>query len=492
MKKKIIVPAILFLLLAGILLIRLGTHPQSSPDPVSAPSALTGTAASAIPYTTDKSKPVKARKDPNLRLPDKEPVIWAADDHLYILQTDGTIDTSYHDFNELTGPEKYRTKKWLYYTREEAGTYKKIICRAPIRQRGNKIQVLLKKEKELKKLPDGEWVNRIIYATDKYVIYATEDDMIKYTIQSKKEKYIEPSQDDAYDITWLPARDLNGDSIIGAKGELYMTKTIYDDDYEDEDEDQSSTFFYKIDPATFQATQLSDRTNSILSDPSGQIVIMESDEKWNYAYYPETGKRYRCGPNMFSEWGQDEELNTFDYDNEDELILHLPAAANRDLVGWIRQNNPWSYQERDGSFECLNFFIFGGRMYVRVNFHWYDPQDREDEDEDEDDEDDGYGGVDANMLFSYSLKNYKGIRPETELNRIMQKYSVRNFESVEDTMYYSYTETGDFSLLFRDTLVFSYDSFYVLYNLRTGSYRKCSESKQDFLYLDEMLGEDEY
>lgn len=190
---------------------------------------------------------------------------------------------------------------------------------------------------------------------------------------------------------------------------------------------------------------------------------------------------------MFSEWGQDEELNTFDYDSEDALMMHLPAAANRDLVGWIRKHNPWSYQQKEGSFECLNFFIFGGRMYVWVNFYWYDPQDLEDEDDD-----DGYGGVDANMLFSYSLKNYKGIRPEIELNRIMQKYSDRTYESVEDTMYYSYTETGDFSRLFRDTLVFSYDSFYVLYNLRTGAYRKCSEGKQDFLYLDEMLGEDEY
>lgn len=494
--KKIIVPIILFLLLAGILLITRGIHPQSTPDPSSAPSVLTGAASSAtavttaqqteepsntpeqtgasfapIHYITDNSKPVKAKKNDTLKFAGKKAVFeFDSDNHdsLYIIQKDGTVDEYPHGTDDITN--LYQAKNWLYYTREDSDTFATTLYRAPIRQQEKKTAVWLKKEEQLKKLD----IYQFVYGTDQYVICTIENNLIKYNVKSKKCERIDPAPDEALDITWYPVCDEKQQPIVSKHGDLYITKHINAID----DDSISGITFYKINTDTFRKTKLSDRTNAVLSDSSGQIVIMESDEKWNYAYYPETGKRTRCGQNMMAEWGTDDTANDFDEEDAGDM-LSLPSAANRDLVGWIRKKNPWSYQEKNGHFSCVNYFVYNDRMYVKVNFDWEDPEETAKDGE----EGEGYNGEFAKMLFSYSLKNYQGIRPETELNRIMQKYSSRTYEWIEDTSYYYYTETGNFSFLFKDILVFDYNDFYVLYHLGTGAYRKIEEKNKDALYL---------
>lgn len=540
MRKKIIVPTILLLLLAGILLITLGIHHQSSPDSASAPSVSTGTASSAtaattaqqteeptpsstiqqtkppfepIHYTVDKSKPVKATENNKLKLTDKKAKIQsdADDDYpLYIIQKDGSVDKYPDGADDIES--LYQAPKWLYYTLDDSHADTTTLYRAPIRQQGGKTVVQMKKQERLKKLD----ISQFIYGTDQYVICTMDDDLIKYNIKSKKSQRIDSdsAQDEKLDILWDPICDLNQNPIISKNGDLYFIKQISDED------DKYSIAFCKVNVDTFRMTKLSDRTNDVLLDSSRRIVIMEADKKWNYAYYPETGKRIRCGRNMMNELGADDALNDFnsredyddeedydeeDYDEEDyddeedeeddlngfrycidsktRALLYLPFAANRDLIGWIREKNPWSYQEKKGHFSCMNYFVYNDRMYVKVTFSWVDAE------ENERDEGGDYGGEFANMLFSYSLKNYKGIRPETELNRIMQKYSSRTEEWVEDSSYYSYTVTGDFSFLFKDILVFEYDDFYVLYHLGTGAYRKIEGKNKDSLYLKRLYEE---
>lgn len=513
MRKKIIVPVILLLLLAEIMLIGLGSRPQSFPDLASAPSVLTGPSSSAtstataaitaqptesptpfvtiqqtkppvtpIHYTVDKSKPVKAWKNNKLKLTGKKAVIHTSGGSFCILQKDGTVDRYDHKKGEIR--DIYQAKNWLYYTVEAYDTFETTIYRAPIRQHGKRTTLLLKKEERLKKLESIEWVNIFIYATNQYVIYTTDDNIIKLTAKSKKSERIDPAPDKTLDIIWYPVYGANQEQIIAKNRDFYVTKQSF----KIEDDDICSTTFYKVNADTFQKTKLSDRTNAVLSDPSGQIVIMESDKRWNYAYYPETGKRIRCGQNMMREWGPDVDLNDFDFDEDTETMLYLQSAANRDLVGWIQEKDPWGYQEKDGYFSCLNYFIYNDRMYVKVHFNWKDPQEAAEaaQEEADDDEDDGYCGENAYMLFSYSLKKYKGIRPETELNRIMQKYSSRTYEGDEDTIYYSYEVTGYFSFLFNDILVFEYDDFYVLYHLGTGAHLKINEENKDLPYLEEL------
>lgn len=481
--KKIIVPIILLLLLVGILFIRLGTHPQSSPAPASAPSVLTGAASSAtaattaqqtekpsstprqmgatpVPircYTTDKRKPVKAKKDNKLKLPDKKEVVKFDNLTLYIPQKDGTVYE--YDYDDGFIRDVYQVENWFYYIFESHTDFTYTLYRVPIDQQGEKTK-MPKNQEQLQ-----TDTHNIIYATDQYVICSTENNtIIKYTINSKKCECIDFSSDEPRSSFWTYVPDLNQKPIIGKNGDIYVKANTFDDDYID------SVCLYKINTDTFQKTKLSDRANAILSDPSGQIVIMESDETWNYAYYPETGKRFPCGQNMMKEWGVDNDRNhlTEDYDTE---IVYLPSAANRDLVGWIQDKKPFGYRKKHGTFRCLNYFIYDDRMYVTVNLEWHDPK------EDANDKNDEYRGEDANMLFSYSLKNYKGIRPETEINRIMKKYSSRTYESMggeeEDELdSYYYKVTGNFQSLHQDILVLECDDCYVLYHLGTGAYRK--------------------
>lgn len=460
MRKKVIVSGILLLLLAGILLIRLGLRLQSSPDPASASSVL-----------TDKSKPIKAKSNNKLELTGKKAVFKTYDGTLYMIQKDGTVDEFRHEKGHIT--DTYQSKSWLYYIVEDYDGTITTLYRAPIDQQGENTILLLKKQEQLK-----TDVFSIMYATDQYVIYDTSENtyaIAKYTVKSKKSERMEFASDEEYDITWSCIYGPNQEPIMEKNGDIYMREEI-DDDF---DGLANRICFYKFNVNTLQKTKLSDRTTAVLSDSSGQIVIMESDKTWNYAYYPETEKRIRCGQNMMKEWGTDGDLNCSDFD-EDLRIDSLPPAANRDLVDWIREKNPWGYREKHGDFRCQNYFIYNDRMYVKVKFKWmYEPE--------AENEVDDYNGDEAYMLFSYSLKNYEGIRSETEINQIMKKYSRTTFNWIGDSGSYYYKVTGNFSFLLNDILVFEYNNFYVLYHLGTGEYRKIEGKNKDLLYLEELL-----
>lgn len=463
MRKKIIVSASLLLLLSGILLIRLGTRPQSSPDRVSAPSVSAGATPSATTaqystrYTLDNSTPVKAKNNDRIELNGKKAVVQTDDVSLYVIQKDGTIDERYDGNGYIY--DIFQAQNCVYYAEEDYDDFETTLYRVPIHHEGEKTALQSKKQKLLK---TDTYRISILYATDQYVIYSTDDDIIKYTVKSKKSEHMNIPCDEDFEISWSCIYGPNQEPIMEKEGVIYIREDI--DEIEGLGCDST---FYKIDTDTFQKTKLSDRTTDILTDSSGQIVIIESDKTWNYAYYPETGKRIRCSQNMMKEWGPADGTKYFAFGD-------IPAADNRDLVRWIRHKNPWDYLKKDGVFSCLNHFIYDDRMYVSVNFEWKEAQE-------------AINDENAYMLFSYSLKNYQGIRPETELNRIMQKYSSRTRKRTEESSSYYYCNvTGRFSFLFNDILVFDYDDFYVLYHLGTGEYHKIGGKDKDALYLKEL------
>lgn len=474
MKLKKIIPAIL-LLFVGIIFAGIRKETVVSPDKRMFSPSPTVLSQQETPEPTPVTQsPNAAQKKGEKRTDNSRKALINFDTvYIQVLQADGTED-KYHVCNDRI-PEDYvdgmiRSTNWVYYCLSSGMT----LYRIPIQQEGDKIK-LLPKDTETLGTIDSTY---FIYATDQYVICKEDTCLVWLNVKTREQKKLPiPHEDTLY---WDFITDYNEKLIIDKESNLYGSEI---------NTETGRRTFYKISVDTFQKSELSNRTNAILLDPSGEVVIMEMDKTWNYVYYPKTGKRYRCGRNMFSKWKKSKKNGEF-FKND---TVGSRTSTNRDLADWIREKNPWSYQKKRGSFDCANQFIYKDRMYVKVDFEWTEPKDI--------DEDDDFYSTHtlATMLFSYSLKNYKGIRPEKQINKMMRKTSESTYVGDEEEG--TFRETGDFALLWGDFLVFEHegdddeydDEFdddydrvshhYVLYNLRTGKHRNVTENMKDYKYL---------
>lgn len=474
MRKKIIVPVILLLLLGFVFIIGRSLPFTSS----SGEKSVTDRSGTKMPKQTTASetpskKGVGSSAETKLTIPNREPLILLDKSSVTLLQNDNT-QKKYDLYQEFTMlQDAIQTKKWLYYCFDNIDS-DLTLYRVPIEWQEDK-ELLLLQQKEQLGAVESSIELKFLYATDKFVVFETENEIKKLDVVTNKTTSVSFSEEDD-DINWEPVRDYNGNPIIDTNTNLYVKQV---------NTATRKTTFYQLSLNTFKKKTLSDRTYAVLPDNSGEAVIMESDKTWNYAFYPETGKRYRCGKNMFHEWNKDT-----DYDellNDTNNTVGPRTTTNQDLVTWIKENKPWSYQD----FYSTNQFIYKDRMYVNVCFDWNDPDDivKNDPDYSEDD----YSGTSGNKLFSYSLKQYQGIRPETQINQTMEQHSEKNYEwvSEEDDEDYDYicTITGGFTLQLKNILVFEYkgnDQRYLLYDLNTGNYNVIDTENENYLYLEKL------
>lgn len=469
MKRKRIIPAI-SLLFVGIILAAIRKETVGSPDKGTFSPVPTVLSQKKIPGSTPTTRIPDATRKKKQSIPKKEALISDSSFYLQILQTDGTLD-QYHVCSDKI-PVEYvdeiiRSTNYVYYCLTSSRT----LYRIPIQQQDDKIKLLPENIESVGTIESTDF----IYATDQYVIYEGNNCLVQLNVQTGyKRKLPAPNEEDE-SLYWDFIYDCNKKLIIDRESNLYVVET---------NGKTNKSIFYKINTETWQKSKLSDNTNAVLLDSSGQIVWMESDEQWNYAYYPETGKRFRCGPNMVRKWADKKDAHEFVAENKGAYFL--PIATNRDLADWIQKETPWSYQQKNGHFECMNQFIYKNRMYVKVYFRWTEP-----EDVNEDEDLTTYTmGI---MLFSYSVKNYKGIRPEEHINKTMQNTSEESYSGSDDGVCWeggTNAVTGDFTFLFGDTLVFVHDQYdsknthYGLYNLRTHQYKRVKKKNGDSKYLD--------
>lgn len=472
MKIKKAIPVILLLITGTVLLSTRNRNviPPATETPTPSPSTLSQkrtpepTSVKQASHTTNKKKTA---------IPGREALISYSSVYLEVLQTDGTID-KYHVCSDRI-PADYvdaviQSTNYVYYCLTSSAT----LFRIPIQQQEDKIKLLPKNIESLGTIESTDF----IYATDQYVIYEGDECLVQLNVQTKEKKELPAPSEENDSLYWSFIYDCNKKLLIDRDSNFYIVEI--------NDKKNKRTFF-KINTDTWQKSKLSGNTNAVFLDTSGQIVCMESDKKGNYAYYPKTGKRVRCGSNMFRKWAAKKEAHEFV--TEEIGMYFLPIATNRDLVDWIQKKNPWSYQQKKGRFECMNYFIYKDRMYVKVRFIWIEPGD-------EDVEDDYFTCyTEGTLLFSYSLKNYNGIRPEKKINRIMQNTSEKTYGGSDDDEHGGaiYTVTGDFTFLFEDTLVFAYNKYddkhihYGLYNLDTHQYKKVKKKNGDSMYLNWLL-----
>lgn len=475
MRKKIIVSAILLLLLGFVFIIGRSLPFISS----SGEKSVTDKSGTKIPkQTTAGETPSKKNIDSSaktkLTIPDREPLIILDHASVTLLQNDNT-QKEYDLYSEFTYlQDAIQTKKWLYYCFDNIDTDLSLF-RVPIEWQEDKELLLLQQKEQLGTI-EASIELKFLYATDQFVVFESEDEIKKLDVTTKKITSVSFSEEDD-DTYWKPVRDYNENLMIDKKANLYV-KQVNTATYK--------TSFYKLSLNTFKKKKLSDRTYAVLPDTSGETVIMESDKTWNYAFYPETGKRYRCGKNMFHEWKKDSDYN--ELFNDTSNTVGPRTATNQDLVTWIKEKNPWSYQD----FYSTKQFIYKDRMYINVCFDWNNPDDIAKNDPDY--SEDGYSGTFGNKLFSYSLKKYQGIRPETQINQTMEQYSEKNYTwmSEEDAEGDDYicTITGDFTLQLKNILVFKFKSIdqpYLLYDLNTGNYNMIDTENENYLYLEKLL-----
>lgn len=471
MKLKKIIPVIL-VLFVGIILACIRNETAVSPDKETFSPVPTVLSQEKTPEPTPATQTPDAKQEKKKKkqtIPTREALIDGNSFYLRVLQTDGTLD-EYHVCSDRM-PIEYveatiRSTNWVYYCLSSGMT----LYRIPIQQDGDKIKLLPKSIESLSTIESSDF----IYATDQYVIYEDDACLLQLNVQTGEKKKLPIPGEEDEPLYWHSISDYNEKLVIDKELNFYSVEI---------NEETDERTFYKIGVDTFQKSKLSDQTNAILLDSSGEVVIMEADETWNYAFYPKTGKRYRCGRNMYRKWKKGIKDSTPYIPND---TVGFYTATNRDLVEWIQKNNPWSYQKKKGCFCCVNQFVYKNRMYVKVGFEWIEPGDEDVEDEDLTDYTQGM------MLFSYSLKNYKGIRPEEQINKTMQNTSEKTYGGSEDDEHDDSpnTVTGDFTFLFEDTLVFAHDKYndkyihYGLYNLRTHQYKKVKKKNGDSKYLD--------
>lgn len=489
MKKKYIFGMILCFGLLCLCLVCRGNRKETVSAPVSSPKTnLNEEDKSAeikeldatydYSFCEDNSLPVKAKPAKQINLKNerkiRESSDFANDKYIFTpIQYNSDKEICLYKLGGKSIKYKYSKKNkdeilnfcvsphYLYYASEDDS-----IWLVPIKNG----KLLMEKQKKIAKSDTYEL--SFIHATDEWVIYSAEDNIIKYNVITGKRDIIDKKiENEEVYASWNVLYNRRG-TVIKQGKYCYVIKEL----------DEKPTQFYQINMETFEKIRLNKNVIGVIQDSDNQVVWIQADKYWNYAYYPQTKKKYRLGKRLGCE--PEKVVSKFfniDYDLE---FAENENEYNRDIHCWVQTHNPWNFQEMDGDYECRNLFVYRGRMYVNVRIVWYDSEDME-EGGDEDD----YFGTEGNLIFSYALKNYSGIREESQLNQIMKKYSKKTYDWIEDTSHYSYWQTGEFAYQLSNVLVLRYqvensDYYkYVFYDLDTGEYKKVNKNSPEYHFL---------
>ncbi len=383
----------------------------------------------------------------------------------------------------------FASAKYLYVSGMDSGDEVEVLWKIPL----SNGKVSTKKCAEL--VEGDDWSRmEIILATEKHFILNDGMTISRYDSDTGGMTHFFPDLEEAGNgyYEWIPVRNGAG-STLQKENYFFLKK---------KDTDGNVTF-YKVNTDNLQKEKLDHHVISIYQDFNDEIYYFMSDVKGNYAYNPETGKKYGVGRNYQKEFKEGEAAGAFDFYMDDyngdynntyrgegrDDFREDYSCYNRDLAAWLHQKNPWDYQNREGGFTMENLFVYQGRMYVNAKVIWKDAKEVEKDEN-------GYMGTEGNLLFSYDLKNYSGIREETQINKIMSQYSKRIRYSKDEDGKYNILETGEFPYQLQNILILRSlrtpqseekenpeQYSYVFYDLDTGKYKPIDEKSREFYYL---------
>lgn len=295
-------------------------------------------------------------------------------------------------------------------------------------------------------IPENENMTiSLIDARDDYVIFVNED--MRYEDAEDSDIYFCTASGDLKKIKkeWMGVCYGIADGlgrILKYKDDIYFQN--YKELLSEEKEDY---FILQLDTKKKKLEKLPDHVKGVVQDTDGSVYYIEQEKNELWIYSVEEGKRYRLG----------EAENSNFCDKIKEYICENCLKEHS-----IQKENCFLFEA----------YIHKDRMYVNACAGW----------------EEGDCDVSANYLFSLNIKNYNGIRYETSINHVMEKYSKRSYTGGEDDCLDFYDETGDFIRVIDNTLIMSLlePKRYLAYNLDTGKYRFLKRNSSDVSYLNYM------